>query len=90
MTGVLQNHARRSNIPIDTLNFTYKVRDIQADDPKVNTATYQDEGVLISGLFMEGARWDTEKRLIQDSYAMNMFSVLFYLTVEYAADSIYP
>jgi dynein heavy chain, axonemal len=76
LTGVLQNHARKSNIPIDTLNFNYKVRDIQEGDPKINSPEYQDDGVLIHGLYMEGARWDGEKRLIQDSYAMNMYSIM--------------
>lgn len=32
-------------------------------------------GVAVSGLYMEGARWDIDKRILQDSYAMEMFSV---------------
>ncbi|KAI8909816.1 dynein heavy chain and region D6 of dynein motor-domain-containing protein [Gorgonomyces haynaldii] len=76
LTGVLQNHARRSNIPIDTLMFHYKVRDIHADDPRVLSQEYQDEGVLVSGLFMEGARWDMDRKLVQDSFPMEMFSTM--------------
>jgi dynein heavy chain len=71
LTGVLQNHARKWSIPIDTLVFTYVVKDV---DEVVSGADV--DGVYISGLFIEGARWDSEKRTLQDSYAMEMFSVL--------------
>ncbi len=75
MTGVLQNHARKYNIPIDSLQFNYEVKPFFEDDSsKVNKAKDLD-GVLISGLFLEGARWDTEKERLQDSFPMEMFSV---------------
>jgi hypothetical protein len=41
-----------------------------------NESTYPDEdGVLIRGLFMEGARWDRAKKTLQDSFPMEMYSV---------------
>ncbi|KAI8907759.1 dynein heavy chain and region D6 of dynein motor-domain-containing protein [Powellomyces hirtus] len=109
LTGVLQNHARRYNIPIDTLSFAYKVLDYDEGDPRAlasgppgsanpgsratttrgsngtgsvsdldsrpGTALSDIDGVLVHGLYMEGARWDREKRLLQDSFPMEMFSV---------------
>nr|KAJ3422838.1 Dynein heavy chain 6, axonemal [Polyrhizophydium stewartii] len=81
LTGVMQNHARKYNIPIDTLLFTYKVKDfdeaeLRARASDANTLADDEDGVLVSGLFMEGARWDKEKRLLQDSFPMEMYSVM--------------
>ncbi|KAJ3032226.1 Dynein heavy chain 6, axonemal [Rhizophlyctis rosea] len=110
LTGVLQNHARKYNIPIDTLNFAYKVSDYEEGDPRADVvgapqgdgsstdvriksaasdglsantpntvsgeAGSHEDGVLVKGLFMEGARWDREKRLLQDSFPMEMFSTM--------------
>ncbi|KAJ3215607.1 Dynein heavy chain 6, axonemal [Dinochytrium kinnereticum] len=102
LTGVLQNHARKYNIPIDSLIFAFKVSDYEEGDPRINSETYsldphtgsvagdvtggqsqyedalvtypEVDGVLIRGLFMEGARWDRQKRCLQDSYPVEMFS----------------
>ncbi|KAJ3023365.1 Dynein heavy chain 6, axonemal [Thoreauomyces humboldtii] len=105
LTGVLQNHARRYNIPIDTLAFAFKVLDYDAGDPRalasgapgtadssvssraptrgsemdsrpVTAPLSDQDGVLVHGLYMEGARWDREKRLLQDSFPMEMFSTM--------------
>ncbi|KAJ3183889.1 Dynein heavy chain 6, axonemal [Geranomyces variabilis] len=105
LTGVLQNHARKYNIPIDTLHFAYKVLDYDEGDPRAfssgppgtahtgdsrattsaseldsrpstSSAFSDQDGVLVHGLYMEGARWDREKRLLQDSFPMEMFSTM--------------
>ncbi|KAI8818687.1 dynein heavy chain and region D6 of dynein motor-domain-containing protein [Fimicolochytrium jonesii] len=102
LTGVLQNHARKYNIPIDTLTFSYKVLDYDEGDPRaygggqpasgsdpsrvgtaasdtsrpITAAQSSQDGVLVHGLFMEGARWDREKRLLQDSFPMEMYSTM--------------
>ncbi|KAJ3281611.1 Dynein heavy chain 6, axonemal [Borealophlyctis nickersoniae] len=122
LTGVLQNHARRYNIPIDTLLFAYKVSDYDEGDPRAAGvpgsassdggargssahgsaggasrpttsgtqrngdadfdspplgATFsENDGVLVRGLFVEGARWDREKRLLQDSFPMEMYTTM--------------
>jgi dynein heavy chain len=42
----------------------------------------EEDGVLIRGIFMEGARWDKNRACLQDSFPMEMFSVCalpFYL-----------
>ncbi|KAI8619311.1 dynein heavy chain and region D6 of dynein motor-domain-containing protein [Chytriomyces sp. MP71] len=79
LTGVLQNMARKHNIPIDSLLFAYKVSNYEDGDPTiskdVNGQLYPDEdGVLIRGLFIEGARWDRERKELQDSFPMEMYS----------------
>ncbi|XP_059612585.1 dynein axonemal heavy chain 7 [Phlebotomus argentipes] len=49
LTGILQNHARRHQIPIDELTFDHRI--LNGED---NLA----DGVKISGLFLEGAKWN--------------------------------
>lgn len=75
MTGVLQNHARKYNIPIDSLQFNYEVKPFMEDETFKVLKAKDLDGVLISGLYLEGARWDIEKERIQDSFPMEMFSV---------------
>ena len=61
MTGTLQTHARKYNLPIDTLSFQFKVvqgKYIQPGDPV--PAKYLDpveDGVLVHGVFMDGKFW---------------------------------
>ncbi|KAJ3321819.1 Dynein heavy chain 6, axonemal [Boothiomyces sp. JEL0866] len=74
LTGVLQNHARKFNIPIDSLQFNYEVKTYDEGDSEVSVSVENEEGALMSGLFLEGARWDREKQLIQDSFPMEMYS----------------
>ncbi|KAI8620571.1 dynein heavy chain and region D6 of dynein motor-domain-containing protein [Chytriomyces sp. MP71] len=104
LTGILQNHARKYNIPIDSLIFAYKVTSyetgdeaiehdvsvtgVEADptlDRKVTSPQEEDadfreyadkDGVLIRGLYIEGARWDRQKSSLQDSFPMEMFSIM--------------
>jgi dynein heavy chain len=54
LTGVLQNHARKCAIPIDTLAFGFEVLSVEKG---AGVLKEPDTGVLIDGLFMDGARW---------------------------------
>lgn len=58
LTGVLQTFARKYAIPIDTLNFGFEVRSEWTVEEIENPA---DDGVLVNGLFTDGARWNEEK-----------------------------
>lgn len=75
LTGVLQNHARKYNIPIDSLQFNCQVHQFHEDEHRKIEKQMGNDGVLINGLFLEGARWDLEKERLQDSFPMEMFSV---------------
>lgn len=63
MTGALQLHARKYQIPIDTLNFGFRVLDFESED---DVTSGPSDGIYISGLFLEGARWDTERRCLAE------------------------
>ncbi|KAL2609519.1 hypothetical protein R1flu_028092 [Riccia fluitans] len=84
MTGALQNHARKYQIPIDTLNFGFRVLDYEdAADIKVAP----DDGLLISGLYVDGARWDRQRKCLVEPLAGEIYSRLpvvhFIPTVNY-------
>jgi len=59
MTGILQTHARRYHIAIDKLSFGFEI--MQAENIE-HIEDYPEEGVgvYISGLYMDGARWDRD------------------------------
>ncbi|TPX36228.1 hypothetical protein SmJEL517_g01545 [Synchytrium microbalum] len=69
LTGVLQAHSRKYNLPIDSLSFTYEVMSSDGTED-----TSEMDGVLVHGLYIEGGRWDANKKCIQDSFTMEMFA----------------
>jgi dynein heavy chain len=71
MTGVLQTHARKYQLPIDALNFTFEVLDVY-DRKEVEKPA--EDGVFIDGLYMDGARWDDENRCVTDSKLGELFA----------------
>lgn len=54
LTGTLQNYSRKYKIPIDLIKFNFEV---------TNSNKRPDDGVIVKGLFLEGARWS--KKLYQ-------------------------
>jgi dynein heavy chain len=63
MTAALQSYARKTQTPIDALQFKTNVLTIKSDD--VEEA--QEEGVNLHGLFLEGAKWEYKKEILEDS-----------------------
>lgn len=63
LTGVLQTHARQYRIAIDELAFSFQV--LEAEEPSQVEEKPKD-GVLIFGLFMDGARYNREQKCIDD------------------------
>ncbi|XP_073341249.1 dynein axonemal heavy chain 11 isoform X2 [Pagrus major] len=63
LTAVLQSIARKNQWPLDkmtlTVDVTKKTKDDFGHPPR--------EGAYIHGLFMEGARWDTQSGLISEA-----------------------
>lgn len=64
LTGSLQNHSRKYKIPIDTLSFTFQVLDVYE---RSEVEIPAEDGVYIDGLYLDGARWDDDLRVVADS-----------------------
>jgi dynein heavy chain len=66
LTGTLQNYARSHTIPIDQLAFDFEVMDpnVVGEDHK----SPPKDGCFVTGLFMAGARWNKDERVIADSF----------------------
>nr|XP_036867942.1 dynein heavy chain 6, axonemal [Manis javanica] len=83
LTGTLQNHARKYNLPIDELNFKYNIIPTYRDQAAVTEAakTVQfgqelpmdvelpspEDGVLVHGMFMDASRWDDKEMVMEDA-----------------------
>ena len=63
LTAIMQSMARKNEWPLDKMclqcDVTKKHREDFSSPPR--------EGAYVHGLFMEGARWDTQSSLIQES-----------------------
>ncbi|CAH0590400.1 unnamed protein product [Chrysodeixis includens] len=62
LTGSVQNYARAKKIPIDLLIFDFQVLDV---DMETSHPTW---GVYVSGLFMDGGRWDRRLHAIAEQF----------------------
>jgi dynein heavy chain len=70
LTGTLQNYARGGPVSIDELTFDLEVLpDIQAD----HKVPPQD-GCYVYGLYLEGARWDTETKALSEPFKRQLYS----------------
>ena len=71
LTGALQNYARKFQLPIDQISFEYKIQRIESSDEITDKP---DNGCIIYGIHLEGARWDMERFAIADSLPKKLFS----------------
>ncbi|RZF36882.1 hypothetical protein LSTR_LSTR004570 [Laodelphax striatellus] len=71
LTGVLQNYARKHNISIDHLSFQFEVTKFENQVPGE-----PDFGVFCKGLFLEGARWDRELNILNESLPKILFDTI--------------
>jgi dynein heavy chain len=73
LTGALQNHARKTQIAIDRLNFGFECLSI------VDATTLEappSDGVYIHGLYLVCAQFDVEKKMLVESSPGEMFAEL--------------
>jgi len=71
LTGQLQNYARKFKLEIDTLVWNFKV--LPASQKEFSKP---EDGCLIYGLFMDGARWDDTEGVIAESLPKVLFAEL--------------
>lgn len=74
MTASLQTFARKHMAAIDGLSFEYEVMRNGLQPENITEAP--EDGVIVFGLYMEGARFDHEKWRIVDSRPGKMFDLL--------------
>ncbi|XP_068084396.1 dynein beta chain, ciliary [Anabrus simplex] len=69
LTAIMQSTARRNELPLDKMclqcDVTKKHKEESTSAPR--------EGAYVHGLFMEGARWDTQLGVIMDSRLKELF-----------------
>lgn len=92
LTGALQNHARKYNLPIDELSFKYNMIPVYRDQASVIEAAKDiqfgeqlpmdlelpspEDGVLVHGMFMDASRWDDQEMVIEDALPGQMNPML--------------
>ena len=84
LTGVLQNYSRKNKIAIDRLGYTQHILDcfmgeksscyIDYLDLNLDLTKNPSEGCIIYGLYLDGARWSFEKKMLVEPEN----NVLFY------------
>ena len=72
ITGVMQNHARKYQLPIDTITYGYGMN----DEPLDTVVDPPTDGAYVHGLYLEGARWDPDKQLMQESRPKELYTEL--------------
>lgn len=72
LTGTLQNYARKYKIPIDTLIFDFTV--FIDTNANIDLKKPPKDGCYVYGLYFDGARWDTENGIINESIPKQLYS----------------
>ena len=72
MTGLVQAHARKHMVAVDTLAFSFRVLDMEPEE----ITEGPEDGVYAYGMFMEGAKWDAKRRVIGDPVRGELYSAM--------------
>nr|XP_023026157.1 dynein heavy chain 1, axonemal-like [Leptinotarsa decemlineata] len=67
LTGTLQNYARKYLVSIDTINFAFEVMNVPV-------TKRPSDGCCIWGLFLEGARWNHIKMVLDESNPKELYT----------------
>lgn len=70
LTAILQNYARKYQFPIDTVAFSFVMRDEEVE----SITAKAEDGCYIHGLFLEGARWNKQLVTLIDPKPKELFS----------------
>jgi dynein heavy chain len=70
-TGLLQNFARKHQLPIDHIVFDFEYLFKSDEDRPTERA---EDGTYIDGLFLEGARWNYDTHELADSLPKQLFT----------------
>ncbi|XP_038073413.1 dynein heavy chain 6, axonemal-like isoform X3 [Patiria miniata] len=108
LTAVLQNHARREGVSVDSLTFDFKVM-AGVDDTEETLSNVEEhinvrenafkgasppaDGVLVFGLFLDGARFDLATYMLQDSRPEERFCRLpevHFIPVQASLEGVAP
>ena len=71
ITGVYQNHARETKIPVSDIILQYQVMNINKEEIKKGP----EAGVYIYGLYLEGASWDEKLGLVDQKAGEMRFNM---------------
>ena len=86
ITGVMQNQARKYQLPIDTITYSYVLRDelTEAEGER------PEDGAFVVGLYIEGARWCTQTHLLQESRPKELYTSLPVIHLLPVANRVVP
>jgi dynein heavy chain len=73
LTGMLQKHARKHIIPIDSLEYAFAVTEFNEAEEVEQAA---EDGCYVHGLFVEAATWDEESKQLQPALPGAMYASL--------------
>ncbi|KAL9652089.1 hypothetical protein ABK040_015890 [Willaertia magna] len=71
LTGILQNYARKHQVAIDQVSFSFKVLTKEEEEKAKNVKP--EDGCYVRGLYMEGARWDRQNQCIEESNPKELY-----------------
>eukprot|EP00924_Labyrinthula_sp_SR-Ha-C_P016850 augustus_masked-scaffold_6-processed-gene-16.8-mRNA-1 protein AED:0.39 eAED:0.39 QI:0/-1/0/1/-1/1/1/0/953 len=80
LTGTLQNFARKYGIPIDDVDFDFKMLRLMANQEDDNDTNLQAlgekpiDGAYVYGLYIDGARFCDKEGLLKDAFPKILFS----------------
>ncbi|CAD7077293.1 unnamed protein product [Hermetia illucens] len=91
LTGILQTHARKHNLPIDSLKIDFQVLPVtliqqniyekhmkheEENKTMYGGLDYQPDGINVHGLFIEAGRWDHQNGGLVDARVGELYSRL--------------
>lgn len=80
LTAIKQVTSRKRKLPLDSMSLdTHVTRMYRAADALMQ-ATYPEDGILVHGLLMEGARWTDEEESADDTYTVTSTACAGHLT----------